>query len=164
MRKPNCFESFHEGQALRLQCPLRLGQYKLAECQSRLQSCRDEVSRIRAVVRSEASKWSLRHCTADDKHSWLKDLPRHVAHRLGYEVLPGLVALAEDGAAQRDVDIAFPHIEQAVHALVSRLESVRVTISKSINIEYWQMKQGGSLLEPVVDEAISITQRASAVI
>ena len=164
MRKTNCYEAFHQGRALRLQYPLRHGQYKLEECQSRLQSCRDEVDRIRAVVRNEACRWSLMHCTADDKHIWLKDLPRHIAHRLGYEVLPGLAALGEDGADQRDVDIAFPHIEQAAHALVDRLESVRVTISKRIGVEYWHMKQGGSLLEPLVDKAIFITQRALAVL
>ena len=164
MRKTNCYEAFHEGRALRLQYPLRLGQYKLEECQSRLQSCRDEVGRIRAVVRNEACRWSLMHCTADDKHIWLKDLPRHVAYRLGYEVLPGLAALGEDGADQRDVDITFPHIEQAAHALVGRLESVRVTISKRIGVEYWHMKQGGSLLEPLVDKAIFITQRSLSVL
>jgi hypothetical protein len=163
MRITDCHESFHQGQVLRLQHPLRNGHYKLVECQNRLQSCLDEVGRIRAFVRKEASKWSLRHCTADDKHIWLKDLPSNVAHRLSYEVLPGLRALVGDGADQREIDIAYPHFEKAAHVLVNRLESVRVSISKCIVVEYWHMKQGGSLLEPVVDEAISLTQRALAI-
>jgi len=102
-------------------------------------------------------------CTVDDKHTWLKDLPLNVAHRLGYEVLPGLRALVRDGAARRDISIAYPLIEQAAHDLVDRLESVRVSIRKCIDYEYWHMQQGGSLLEPVVNDAISLTQRALAI-
>jgi len=163
MRKPNCHESFRKGKLLRLQHPLENGHYKLVECRTRLQSCLDEVGRIRAFVRKEATQWSLMQCTVDDKHTWLKDLPLNVAHRLGYEVLPGLRALVRDGAARRDISIAYPLIEQAAHDLVDRLESVRVSIRKCIDYEYWHMQQGGSLLEPVVNDAISLTQRALAI-
>ncbi len=164
MHKHTCHAAFHQGRHLRSQHPLRSRQYKLEECRDRLQLCHAEIGRIRRRLTSKGRPCAFRHCTADDKHIWLKDLPRHVAHRLGYEVLPGLAALGEGGADQRDVDIAFPHIKQAAHSLVDRLESVRVTISKRIGVEYWHMKQGGSLPEPLVNKAIFITQRSLSVL
>jgi len=45
-------------------------------------------------------------------------------------------------------------------SLINSLESVRRTIKRNISVEYRHMRQGGSMLEPLVERAIDITDRA----
>jgi hypothetical protein len=160
MPKPTCHEVFRDGQSARALHPLQQGRYKLEECRFRLQSCREEVGRIRLFLNRKDSRYCLWHCTAEDKHLWLKDLPGHVARRLGYEVLPGLLALDADGASPADIRRAFPSIERGCLYLLDSLESVRVNIRRNIKLEYRHMRQGGSMLEPLVGHAIDITDHA----
>lgn len=164
MHKQTCHEAFHQGQRLRSQHPLRSGQYKLEECRDRLWLCHAEIGRIRRHLTSKGSPCVFRHCTTEDKHLWLKDLPAHVAHRLGYEVLPGLRALDADGACPRAIMTALPLIETECQTLLNTLESVRVIIRRSIGVEYWHMRQGGSMLEPLVERAIDIADHALSVL
>jgi len=164
MPKPTCREVFQHGQNLRSQYPLREGRYKLEECRYRLQSCQEEIGRIRRFLTRKDSRYCLWHCTAEDKHLWLKDLPGHVAHRLGYEVLPGLLALGADGADPVNIRRTFPWVEKECLDLINSLESVRRTIKKNISVEYRHMRQGGSMLEPLVERAIDITDRALRVL
>jgi hypothetical protein len=164
MRNQTCYETFRKGQLLRRQHPLQQGQYKLEECQSRLQSCHEEIGRIRRFLTRKGSQYDLWHCTAEDKHLWLKELPDHVARRLGYEVLPGLLALGADGATPAGIARALPRIEAECLGLLDSLEAVRVVIRRNIRLEYWHMKRGGSLLEPLVEEAIEIIDHALGVL
>jgi hypothetical protein len=46
---------------------------------------------------------------------------------------------------------------------VGRCEQVRNAIKKDIKVEYRQMKQDGSLLEPLIDDALYLVQRALVV-
>ena len=162
MRQLNCHESFSRGKADRKLRPLPFGQYKLAECLRGLDACRDEIERVRDVTAGKATKWHLLRCTNDDKHLWLKELPAHVAYRLGYDVLPGLLALVTDGASHGRVSETYIAIEDECLALLGRLESARVDIKRDIGVEYAQMKAGRSLLEPLVVEAMRLTSRALA--
>lgn len=164
MRKLTCHEAFHRGKIARSQYPLQEGRYKLEECRYRLHSCCEEIDRIRRLITRKDSRHCLWHCTAEDKHLWLKDLPGHIAHHLGYEVLPGLLALDADGAPPVNIRRAFPQVEKECLDLLDSLESVRVTIRRSIGVEYWYMKQGGSMLEPLAQRAIDITERALRVL
>lgn len=164
MPKQNCHEAFHQGRHLRSQHPLPSGQYKLEECRDRLMQCHEEIGRIRRYLTSKGSPCAFRHCATEDKHLWLKDLPSHVAHRLGYEVRPGLLALDADGADPRAIMTALPLIETECQTLLNTLESVRVTIGRNIGVEYWHMRQGGSMLEPLVERAIDLADRALSVL
>jgi hypothetical protein len=164
MRKQSCQEIFHQGQRLRLHHPLQSGQYKLEECRDRLRRCYVEIGRIRRYLTGKGSPYALQHCTTEDKHLWLKDLPGHVAHRLGYEVVPGLLALGADGADPTAIMNVHPRIENDCLALVGCLESARTSIRRSIGVEYEQMKQDGSMLEPLVERAIDITDHALIVL
>jgi hypothetical protein len=164
MNKHTCHEAFHLGQHLRSQHPLRSGQYKLKECRDRLWLCHAEIVRIRQHLTNKGGPSAFRHCTTEDKHLWLKDLPSHVAHRLGYEVLPGLLALNADGAASRAIMTARPHIETECRTLLNALESARILIRRNIEFEYWHMRQGASMLEPLVERAIDITDYALSVV
>jgi hypothetical protein len=98
---------------------------------------------------------------ASDKHTWLKNLPLDIAFSLGYDLLPGLLALKKEGALCVDRD--YPAIAQDCLKLVDRCGQVRNAIRKDIKVEYRQMKQGSSLLEPLIEEAIDLTRRALAV-
>jgi hypothetical protein len=98
---------------------------------------------------------------ASDKHTWLKNVPLDIAFSLGYDLLPGLLALKKEGALC--VDRAYPSIEQGCITLVDHCEQVRNAIRKDIKVEYRQMKHGGSLLEPLIEEAMDLTRRALAV-
>ncbi len=164
MHKQTCHEAFHHGQHLRSQHPLRSGQYKLEESRDRLWLCHAEIGRIRQHLTSKGAPCAFRHCTTEDKHLWIKDLPGHVAYRLGYEVVPGLLALGADGADRTAIIAAQPLIETECQTLLNALESARVSIRKSIGVEYWHMRQGGSMLEPLVERAIDIAEYALSVL
>jgi hypothetical protein len=48
--------------------------------------------------------------------------------------------------------------------LIDGFESTRQQISKSVEAEYSEMKTGGSLLEPLVDDAIALFDKALSVL
>lgn len=160
MRKQSPLNSFAKGRRDRLSYPLSSGRYKLVECAERLEHCIDEIDRIRKYINGLGHRWSLMHCTAEDKHLWLKDLPSHVAYRLGYEVLPGLQALTADGVDSTVIRSELPNFERDCLSVVGQLEIVHQKIYKSIKVEYDQMRLGNSLLESHVRDAAGIAKRA----
>lgn len=161
MTNSSCYQEFTEGKALRASYPLRQGRYKLEEVEDRLVSNKETLRMVRDFVTGRSSCAYLGECMSSDKHTWLKRLPGEVAHSLGYDLLPGLLALKNEGAQR--VDRYYLAIEQDCLKLVARCEHVRNAIKKDINAEYRQMKQSDSLLEPLIEEAIVLTQRALAV-
>ena len=161
MTKSNCYESFNDGKAERVTYPLRQGRYKLEEQERNLLATKETVRMVRDFVRGRSSCTLLGSCVADDKHLWLKRVPLHVAHLLGYNLLPGLIALKNEGALLVDRD--YPAIERDCLQLLDRLEQVRTAIKSDISIEYDHMKLGGSLLDPLIDEAIHLVHKALAV-
>jgi hypothetical protein len=160
MRKPSPLNSYAKGRRDRLSYPLSSGRYKLVECAERLEQCIDEIDRIRNYINGRGHRWSLMHCTTEDKHLWLKDLAAHVAYRLGYEFLPGLQALTVDGVDSITINSEIPYFERYCSSVVGQLEIVHQKIYKSINVEYNQMRLGSSLLEPQVRDAFGVTKRA----
>lgn len=164
MRKPSPFDSFERGRRDRLAYPLSSGRYKLVECVERLEQCVEEIDRIRDYINGRSGRWAFMHCTVEDKYLWLKDLPSHVAHRLGYEVLPALQALTADGVDSTVIGKELPKFEGYCASVVGQLETAHKKIRKSINVEYDQMRSGRSLLEPQVRDAIGIAKRALGLI
>jgi hypothetical protein len=161
MTKSSCLQSFDEGKAQRASYPLHQGRYKLEERERRFVFNKETLRMVRDFVRGRSSCLYLGGCMASDKHTWLKNLPLDIAFYLGYDLLPGLLALKKDGALC--VDREYPAIEQDCLQLVARCEQVRNAIKKDIKVEYRQMKQGGSLLDPLIDDALYLVQRALAV-
>jgi hypothetical protein len=166
MPKSTCHEAFNIGAKHRAQFPLPHGAYKLIETRDRLKSCKAEIDRIRNYVSGRADKWSLFHCTYYDKHTWLKDLPEWVSFSLGRDLLPGLVACEgeTDGADLITIQSIHPTLELSSHKLIEVFESTRLQIKKSIETEYSAMRTGGSLLEPLVDDAIGLFDKALSVL
>jgi len=161
MTKSDCLKSFKEGQVQRMTYPLHQGRYKLEEQEWGFVVAKDTLRMVRDFVNGRSRCAYLGRCMASDKHTWLKKLPLDVAFSVGHNLLPGLLALKKEGALCVDRD--YPAIEHDCEQLIARLEQVRNAIKNDISVEYRHMKQGGSLLEPFIDEALSITRRALAV-
>jgi hypothetical protein len=162
MLNQNCLTAFQNGQAERLEYPLPYGRYKLEESMGRLVQYRDELGRIRDYVSGKGDRWALMHCTSYDKYVWLRAVPSSISHRLGKDLLPGLLALEADGAPRCVIQCIYPRIEKSCWSLIHNSEEVRLVINKSINAEYSEMRTGGSVLEPLVDDAISLFDEALA--
>lgn len=166
MPKSTCYKAFNNGAKHRAQFPLPHGAYKLIETRDRLKSCKAEIDRIRNYVSGRADKWSLEHCTYYDKHIWLRQVPEWVSFDLGRDLLPGLRACEGDidGADLITIQNIYPALESSCHKLIDGFESARQQIKKSIEAEYSAMRTGGSLLEPLVDDAIGLFDKALTVI
>ncbi len=161
MTKLSCYLAFGEGKAQRVSYPLREGRYKLEELEGSFISLQRTLYMVRDFVSGDSRSTYFGGCVASDKHSWLKRLPLEIANSLSYNLLPGLLALKNEGALCVDRD--YPAIEQDCLKLVDRCEQVRNAIRKDIKVEYQLMKKGGCLLEPLIEEAIDLTRRALAV-
>jgi hypothetical protein len=161
MTKSNCYQAFGKGKAKRVSYPLSKGRYKLEELEGSFISLQRTLFMVRDYVSGESRSNYFGGCCASDKSTWLKRLPPLIAELLGYNLLPALLAHKNEGVLSVDRD--YPDIDNDCLRLLDRLEQVRTAIKKDINIEYRQMKQGSSLLEPLIEEAIDLTRRALAV-
>ena len=166
MPKSTCYEAFNNGAKHRAQFPLPHGAYKLIETRDRLKSIKDEIERIRNYVSGKTDKWSLEHCTYYDKHIWLRRVPEWVSFDLGRDLLPGLFACEgdTDGADLITIQSIHPTLALSSNKLIDYFESTRQQIKKSIEAEYSAMRTGGSLLEPLVDDAIGLFDKALSVL
>ena len=162
MPKSTCNEAFNKGAEHRAEFPLPHGAYKLIETRDRLKSCKAEIDRIRNYVSGRADKWSLEHCTYYDKHIWLRQVPEWVSFDLGRDLLPGLSACEGDidGADLITIQNIYPTLKSKSHELIGSFETTHQQINKSIEAEYSAMRAGGSLLEPLVDDAIGLFDKA----
>jgi hypothetical protein len=154
-----CAESFDNGKQVRLRYPLRQGRYKLEEVASGLLRCRLEIDRISDVANRKSNGTELMYCTNSDKAVWLAGIPIHIAFTLGYEFLPSLKALENEGVSSETVARAYAEMSEQCDGLVFDLELVRASICESIQNEYRQMLRGKSLVAPLVDDAIRMTKQ-----
>jgi hypothetical protein len=154
MTKLNCFDSFKDGQDARVLYPLKSGRYKLRERRNEFVLYLDELSRIRSFVQGKCRASQFQRCTDDDKHIWLREMPAYITYRLAYDLLPALLASNKDGVEQQLIYALYPDLERHCLDLVAQAERVRKAIYRSIEVEYQEMKFGGSLIEPLFDDAI----------
>jgi len=95
----HCKAAFQEGKADRLTHPLHAGMYKLIETRKRWEQSTCELRRIRLYLIGEASGCSLRHCTIDDYHQWVRDAMLWRTYDVSYRIFPSIAALSADGVA-----------------------------------------------------------------
>ena len=160
MKYRSCQEAFNDGVQSRTSYPLRLGLYKLSESIRNLQSTRAEVVRISEVVKGTKSPSCLRHCTKDDKASWLRGVPTNVAFRMGYEIVPGLRALEFDGVPKAQSEAAALLVEVAMPPSVVKWDCLRDSYKSRISSEYVRMRNGQSNALLVVDDALALIDTA----
>lgn len=156
----SCLEAFEDGVHSRLNYPLHMGLYKLSESYRRIQYVRDEVVRVAEVVNGKRSPFSLRSCTDEDKAYWLRDVPTHIAYRVGYEIIPSLRALEFDGVPKGQSESAALQVESKIPARLVKWDQLRNTYKHKIAYEYAQMRNGQSNALLVVDDALSMIDSA----
>jgi hypothetical protein len=111
MKFHSCHEAFTQGQVFNQEHPRTRGDYKLREIWRSWKECEEEVKRIARVVIYPSAKDELRHCTDEDKHRWLRDLPMWYAFDLSAYVIPSFAALSGDGMSQAEINRHLPSVE-----------------------------------------------------
>jgi hypothetical protein len=146
MKAKTCLEAFAEGKADSQKYPRTQGAYKLSELHDRSKRREKEVSRIAKALKDPSSRYDLMHCTFEDKHLWLKDILKHVAHELSATVIPSFKALTGDGMTQAQIDRHLPYVERRCQEVLQELERARQTIKGRIHDEYDRMRHGESVV------------------
>jgi len=90
MPKTTCNQQLYDGQQSRRNSPLFQGCYKIRETITEFSDMPAEIDRIRGVRMRKVSPGRLRHCTEEDAHVWIRNMPFNVAHSLGRKHLPTL--------------------------------------------------------------------------
>lgn len=165
MPKTTCHDTFAAAQIRRRSYPLKTGAYKLREARHALLRMMETIDAIRDFLRKPVSARpgsSLGPCcTTDDKAYWLKNLPEHVAQKLGYNILPAIAALAEeDGIAETDVARELADARVSADQILDQCEAQRVRLKGGIKAEYPAIKSGQSELYDLLVGADRIAQRA----
>ncbi len=160
MHHGNCHKAYDLGKSERATYPLHTGEYKLREGAERLKSILRGLDEVQHYIARGDRHWWASGCCSSDKHIWLRRLPPTIAYRLGYEALPGLLALPADGASVAVVHSLRPKIEARCEDLVDKLELARIIMSRNIGLEYYRLRNGDSTLKPLIEEAIGIFDMA----
>lgn len=153
MPKATCIQSLSDGQQSRQKSPLFQGCYKLKEVITDFSTISAELDRIQAVLTRRASPNTLRHCTSEDSHIWVRKIPAHVAHSFGRNVLPGLLASVNEGASPENVRKAYLDLSQRCQPWAIRMDSVMQGDGSNT-------LQACDLLKPQIEEAIQLARQA----
>jgi hypothetical protein len=153
MDSTNCLDAFSEGERFAQQYPRTHGAYKLRERLAQWVEAEIEVTRIARAVCNPKTSYELRHCTPEDKASWLKQAPIWTAYELGADVLPAFVALVGDGMPDADVGRLLPQVRSRVKLLVVDLHQAQTLVKSSIGAEYIWMRSGSSVIGDVLSKA-----------
>ena len=156
MKYTKCHDAYQDGVNSRTAYPLHSGLYKLVESKDRIKRTGKEIARISEVVNSRRHPADLMHCTFQDKAFWLRDIPFTVAYRMGYEIIPGLRALAADGVDPNQAESAARSLESVIDQHLTQWDQLRNSYNKRIAYEYASMGKGKSNALAVVDDALSL--------
>ena len=153
MPKATCIQRLRDGLKSRYNSPLYQGCYKLSEVVTDLSAITVELDRIKAVRTKNASPETLRHCTTEDSHIWVRNIPADVSHSLGRNVLLALLASVNEGAPPEAVGKAYIDLTQRFQALAYRMDSVlRDAGSNTVH--------ACSSLKPLIEEAAHMVRQA----
>lgn len=156
MPKTTCNQRLLDGVKSRRHSPLFRGCYKIREVITDFSDIAVELDRIKGVHTRKVSSDTLRHCTAQDAHVWIRSIPLHVAHSLGRNVLPGLLASVYEESSPGIVCKAYTDLLQRCEALTHKMDSVlHEAGGNALRTCY--------LLKPLIQEASYIARQALAV-
>lgn len=162
MPRPTSRNAFDDGQRLRAAHVLHSGVYKLEEIRYQYQSMIDDIDEIARLKCGHTRHPCLDHCTTMDMAQWLKKRPAHVAFDLGYYLLPSIAALHGDHVPMSVITIMTAQYSGSVDALLDRCQAVQDAISKHIEVEYTCMREGRSLIRPLLCEMEALCAHALA--
>ena len=154
-----CLDAFAAATAYRQGIPLHEGRYKIKEGLSYLRHYRRTVDKVDSAVRHGVklrADENLGSCMANERSMHLKKIPEIIADVLGNMILPGIAALEGDGIAPAVVAEAVKHAEAQAETLLAACEEVHARLKRGIKHEYSAMREGGSYLLALLDQAEGI--------
>lgn len=160
MKMQNCFEAYEEGCRHRLRRPLHEGRYKLENFRDNMSQWNSELLYIRRFMSKQDEKPCFLCCTRAELPSWLKRLPSLIAYDIGHDLLPGMEALVHEGVPSHLIGQDRPHIQSRAMRLLYQLDQLSQVIGSGVEAQYHEMRQGRSRLESVLEQAISLADRA----
>ena len=156
MSNKSCFHEFSVAMALRLTSPLPSGLYKLRNFHDNIREIKDEVRVIAAYENGKVPASALSYCLPHEVANWLKNVPLIAAWGWGYDLLPAFAALRSDGVNVNLLNSESPRLRTRVNELLCNLEATHMKLNSGVKIEYQAMRRGSSLLEPLLDDTLSI--------
>ena len=161
-------DAFQEAINLRRKYPLTSGVDKLHDVRSSFLRMQETMCQIREYLKNPGNfkKGQILGycCTTDDKAYWINSIPALVARRLGYDILPAIAALTNDGLSKRDTDIALATAKQRAKALLEDCERQQTQLKRGISVEYNMIKTGYSEVHGLLVEADRIAEDALQVL
>ncbi len=136
--------------------PLKSGEYKLKEVKDFAEKYYIETQRISKSKRT-GEPALLRHCTAPEVRTWLKNAPKFVADELGYKVVGAINALTGDGVLPSEIQRIKRLIEPSIESLLERCEYVDDLLRNNFQIEYEHMRRDDSLVADLYYRLHSLT-------
>lgn len=145
---------FQRGQLERACYPLRAGRYKLDELLYWLSRYDQNIENLMRFKLRGKSSHPFDGCLWGDRSIWLKTLLPDLAFRAGYELLPAVRALREDGLEEQVVIEILGFLKPELEKFLGDTEATYTLIRRSIGVEYAEWKLGRSLVRERV-EALS---------
>ena len=153
MDSTSCLDAFSEGERFAQQYTRTHGACKLRERLAQWVGAEMEVTRIARAICNPKLSFELRHCTFEDKASWLKQAPIWTAYELGADILPAFVALVGDGMSDADVRRLLPEVRSRIKSLVVDLHRAQTLVELSTSTEYRRMRSGSSVIGDALSRA-----------
>ena len=130
--------------------------YKLREAADRLHRDSLTIDDLAVDRRRRGGKKAFNGCTREDKATWLRDTLLDVAYRLGYEIVPAIDALEQDGLSKKDVKLCKDWAMARAASLLCQIDQVYEQLRGNIKHEYDHWENHDSLIQPIIDRAVNI--------
>jgi hypothetical protein len=101
-------------------------------------------------------------CTEEDKGYRLKRVPEIVAHELGYNLIPALMALGVEGVPEADIIAFLQSIKPQVDRILADCDAIQMATRRSIKSEYAALKAGQSAFAATCADALDVAEQAVA--
>lgn len=148
---------FNQAQSQRKQHPfVSGGLYKIKEAADRLHRDSQTIDDLAADRRLCSGKKVFNGCTREDKATWLRAALVDVSYRLGYDILPAIDALEQDGLSKKDVKLCKSWAKEHAVSLLYQVDQVYEQLRGDIKQEYDHWENGDSLIQPIIDRAVNL--------
>ena len=168
MAKKTVKKAFQDAQNLRLKHPLDSGKLKLGETRSRLSRMQKTMHHIGEYLKNPNRFYKGQIlgecCTTEDKAVWIKSIPAQIAELLGYNILPAIAALTNNGLSKRDTDKTLEIANGMAKTLLKDCERQEARLKSGISAEYDNMKTGYSEVHGLLVDADLIAEDALQVL
>ena len=168
MAKKTVKKAFQDAQNLRLKHPLDSGKLKLGETRSRLSRMQKTMHHIGEYLKNPNRFYKGQIlgecCTTEDKAVWIKSIPAQIAELLGYNILPAIAALTNNGLSKRDTDKTLEIANGMAKTLLKDCEWQEARLKGGISAEYDEIKTGFSEVHGLLVEADRIAEDALQVL